>query len=74
MRRLLFLVLLLAVGFVGLGFYLGWFSLATSRDPEGGKTGVQLTIDQGKMKADAQKAREKVGGAVGQGKEQPEGK
>ena len=33
MRRLLFLVLLLAVGFVGLGFYLGWFSLATSRDP-----------------------------------------
>jgi hypothetical protein len=76
MRKLLFLLLVLVVGGVGLGFYLGWFSVSTSRDPATGRTGVQLTIDQEKMKTDTQAARQKVAGAVNQtrGQERPDGK
>jgi hypothetical protein len=62
MRNLLIVVLLLAVGVVGLGFYLDWFDLSTSRDEETGRTGVKLTIDQEKMKSDAKKARQKIAG------------
>jgi len=74
MRMLLVIAVLLVVGVVGLGFYLGWFSISTSRDAEHGKTGVELNIDQGKMKADAERAREKINNAVKQGKDQSDGK
>jgi hypothetical protein len=74
MRALLFVLLLLVVGVIGLGFHQGWFSLSTSRDSAGGKAGVQLSIDQDKMKADTQKARNMVTGAAGQAKERSQGK
>jgi hypothetical protein len=67
------LVLVLVAGGVvgGLGFYLGWFDLATSRNPKTGQTGVELNIDQNKMKEDVEKAKQKVGGADQEAKEKP---
>ena len=74
MRRLLFILLLLAGGVVGLGFYRGWFSSATTRDPESGRQGVQFEIDQNKVKPDIDKAKQKVGGSGDQGQHKPEEK
>jgi hypothetical protein len=73
MRRLLFVLLLLVAAGVGLGFYRGWFSLSTTGGSGAGQTGVHLTIDQDKMKADSQKAKEKVSDAVDQSKEKLKG-
>jgi hypothetical protein len=48
-KRLMFLVLLLAVGVVGYGFYAGWFAVTTQTTPDG-KTNTTVTIDKEKMK------------------------
>jgi apolipoprotein N-acyltransferase len=64
-RALTVLLLLVLVAVVGVGFYREWFSVATSSDPETGRTAVQLNIDQDKMKSDAQKAKQKVTGVAG---------
>ena len=63
MRNLLIVLLVLIVAVVGLGYYLEWFSFSTSRDPETGRPGAQLSIDEDKMKADALKAKQKIGAA-----------
>jgi hypothetical protein len=73
MRKVLIVVLLLVVSVGGLGLYLGWFGFSTSRDPETGRGGVQLKIDQEKMKSDVQKAKEKITGGTNQAKEQSSG-
>jgi hypothetical protein len=64
----------LLVAFLGLGFYLGWFGLTTSRNPETGAVGVELKVDSTRMKADAERARQKVGGGAAQAGETPHGK
>jgi hypothetical protein len=56
--KLLFLLVLLVAGFIGLGFYQGWFHLNTQSDA--GKTDVTLTVDKDKLSADQQRAKEKV--------------
>jgi hypothetical protein len=74
MRNLLFVLLLLVVCVAGLGFYLGWFSFSTSRDPQAGQSRAGLRVDENKVKADARKVREKVIGVAGQAEEQLPGK
>jgi hypothetical protein len=74
MRKLLLILLILVVATAALGFYLGWFNFSTSRDPDSGKTGVQLTIDKDKIKGDAKKVKEKVTGGADQSKGQTEEK
>lgn len=59
MGRFLVVLLLLAAGVVGLGFYLGWFSISTERDA-GGQRDIRLRVDPGRMKEDAERARKKV--------------
>jgi hypothetical protein len=61
MRKLLSLLLLLAAAVVGLGFYRGWFSSEITHDPESGRQGIQLEVDQNKIKPDIEKAKEKLG-------------
>jgi hypothetical protein len=73
MRKLLFVLLLLAVCVVALGFYRGWFSVETTRDPQTGREGVQFEIDQNKAKPDIEKAKEKIGGAGGHAGDKPRG-
>lgn len=53
---------------VGVGFYRGWFVLASQGGDESGKVEVNLTVDSDKAKADAEtvkdKARELTRGAA----------
>jgi hypothetical protein len=53
-------LVLVAACVIGLGFYLGWFGVSTVADTPG-KTGVNVTIDQDKIKSDAERARQKAG-------------
>jgi len=64
MGKLIKFVLLLAVCMIALGFYLGWFGVSTNRDGADGKTNVNVRIDEKKIESDAEKAKEKVKGAI----------
>ena len=60
MRGLLILVVLIAIGIVGLGFYRGWFIFNSSSAD--GTTHFELDVNKNKIKSDEQKALEKVRG------------
>jgi len=59
MRRFLFVLALIAVAVVGLGFYQGWFNIGS--DNTDGKTKVTLSVDGNKFQEDRKKAVEDVG-------------
>jgi hypothetical protein len=61
MRKLLFFLLVLVVGTIGLGFYLDWFRISTSREAETGKRAIEVNIDTKKIKTDTETAKEKIG-------------
>jgi hypothetical protein len=73
MRRLLLVLLLLVVGVVILGFYLGWFQFSTAEEA-GERTDVKVRINRNKIKSDAERAKQKVKGAFGGAKDKGEGK
>jgi hypothetical protein len=58
MRRLLIVFVLVVAGIVGLGFYRGWFRLATGETD--GKASIPVTVDREKIEQDKEKAKEKV--------------
>jgi hypothetical protein len=62
MRLLMKLMVLFVVGFVAVGFWQGWFTLASSPagDANGNKVNVGLSIDKDKMRSDVNKAEQKV--------------
>jgi hypothetical protein len=61
MRSFIKLMLVLLIGLVGIGFYRGWFSFSSpSRETDGDKVNVNLSMDKGKMKSDVNRAEEKV--------------
>jgi Tfp pilus assembly protein PilN len=67
MWRALCILLLLAVVGVGVaGYYLEWYHVGKVPTQEGGQTGVQITVDQDKVKADLNKAKERVVPAHGE--------
>jgi hypothetical protein len=52
---------LFLVCLIGIGFYLGWFSLSNSSpNPEGDKVNFNLSVDKKKMKSDIKKVEGKV--------------
>ena len=59
MNRFFVVIILIVVGIGCLGFYLGWFRIGSDSGGDG-KTHVTLTVDQNKIKADENKALEKV--------------
>jgi hypothetical protein len=59
MKRLFVLLVLVAAGVAGLGFYLGWFNLTTETTGDG-KSSVTVTVDKDKIRDDKQKAEEKA--------------
>jgi hypothetical protein len=73
MRKLLFVLLLLAVGVVALGVYMDWFRFSKGGDQGSGKVDVGVTIDTEKIKSDAEKAKDKVKALGSQAKEPTEG-
>lgn len=54
MKRLIAVLIVLAILFVGAGFYRGWFAVSKS-DPDPGdkKVNINLTVDGDKMQEDA---------------------
>jgi hypothetical protein len=58
MKRFIILLVLLAAGIAGLGCYLGWFHMTT--ETVDGKSNVTVTVDKDKIRADEQKAKDKV--------------
>jgi hypothetical protein len=64
--KFLLVLVLVAACVIGLGFYLGWFTVATAGDTPG-KSGVNVTIDRDKIKSDAERARQKAGGVFHRG-------
>ena len=58
MRGLLVVVVLIAVGIVGLGFYRGWFQVSSESADQ--KSNVTFSVDKDKIQADEHTAKEKV--------------
>jgi hypothetical protein len=57
MKRLLIIVFVLLVVIVVGGFYQKWFTVSNPGGSEGNKTNINLEIDSGKMKQDADSLR-----------------
>jgi hypothetical protein len=73
MRSLIRLLVVCVICLVGIGFYLGWFSLSRQNlDKAGNKVNVNLSVDKAKMKSDIKKVEGKVEGEINklEGKEQ----
>jgi len=69
MRLLVKLLVVSLICLVGVGFYLGWFSLTNSTpDAEGGKMNINVSVDKDKAKSDFKKATEKIKELKGKGK------
>ena len=60
MRTFVFILVVVVLLLVGLGFYREWFHIGTTSNPDTGQSGVQVTIDQNKVKEDVNKAKERV--------------
>ncbi len=58
MGKFLTVLLVLFLAFVGVGFYLGWFTLTLSGENKGFQ--INLFVDKEKMERDEKKAEEKL--------------
>jgi hypothetical protein len=69
-RTIVWVLIVLVLCVVGLGFYRGWFVVTTS-NPETGshKVNVNLAVDPDKMKADANSVTGETTGATGKPQE-----
>jgi hypothetical protein len=66
MKRLLTVLIVLAVCVVGFGFYRGWFALSSPSSPSGSnEVNVNLATDTDKMKADAETMKDKAAELTG---------
>jgi hypothetical protein len=74
MRKLLFVLFLMAVVVVAIGFYRGWFGVSTSSEPQTDKKTYEFNVDPAKVQADIEAAKKKVIGAVEQATDKTEGK
>lgn len=60
MSKFITTVFFLAVGVALLGYCLNWFIVKSHRDIEMDKVNINLTVDTHKVKADAEKVKEKT--------------
>jgi GH24 family phage-related lysozyme (muramidase) len=67
MKTLVFVLVLVAAGIVGLGFYLGWFHIGSGNTD--GKSDVTLSVDKEKFEKDKNAAEEKVHDVVKKSKD-----
>jgi len=58
MKGLILVLVLLVAGFVGLGFYMGWFQLSSNSGDN--KASITLSVDNNKIQQDKGKAVNKV--------------
>jgi cell division protein FtsX len=59
MKRIFIMLVLLVAATAALGLYLGWFAVASTTTVDG-KSNITVTVDKDKIKADEQKAKDKV--------------
>ena len=74
MKRFLAIAIVLAILVAGLGFYRGWFTLSSSgSNAESSEVNINLAVDSGKMRDDAQSVKNKTteltGNAEGEAQE-----
>ncbi|MCE5267870.1 MAG: hypothetical protein LLG00_08285 [Planctomycetaceae bacterium] len=60
MKSLVFVLVFLLVGIVVVGFFQGWFRVSTNNAAQ--QPNATFTVDEGKIHADAQRAKDKVQG------------
>jgi len=60
MKKLGAVLAVLAILFVGVGFYRGWFALSRPADAGSNKVNINLATDPDKMKQDAQALKDKA--------------
>ena len=61
MKRLLTVVVLVALLLIGVGFYRGWFAMSSSgSDSASKKVNVNLTVDRNKIEEDAEAVQNKT--------------
>ena len=71
MKKLLIVVLVLAICVVGFGFYRGWFTLSSSDSQGGDRVNINLATDTGKMQDDADAVKDKTAELTGNSEETP---
>jgi predicted negative regulator of RcsB-dependent stress response len=71
-RNLLSLVGFVVVVFLGLGWYLGWYQFAISKNTNG-NTNISFDVNTNKIKDDASKGASRVGEFVDSLKKEPAG-
>lgn len=64
MRNLLALFGLLVIGFVGVGWYMGWYKLSVTKSSDGNLE-IKTNVDTKKVGADSSDALNKLGTVVG---------
>jgi hypothetical protein len=64
MRNLLALFGLLIIGFVGIGWYMGWYKLSVTKSSDGNLE-IKTNVDTKKVGADSSDALNKLGTVVG---------
>jgi len=70
MKTFISVLVVLIICVVAVGFFRGWFTLSgPSRDGDGNKVNMELSVDPAKVKADATQAKDKAAELSGQGKE-----
>jgi hypothetical protein len=67
MKRLLFVLVLLVAGAIGLAFYMGWVGFTS--DSAGGFFNITFHVNRDKFEQDENKALEKVQGIGGPAKD-----
>ncbi len=71
MRTFISVLVVLILCVVAVGFYRGWFMLSgPTRDSDGNKVNIELSVDPDKVKADAAQAKGKVAELSGKNKEE----
>jgi hypothetical protein len=61
MKRLIAVVVLIALLVIGVGFYRGWFTVSSSdADKPSNKVSVNLTVDRDKIEEDAEAVKIKT--------------
>jgi len=73
MKKLIPVVIVLALVVVGLGFYRGWFTLSSPGDKSSHKVNVNLTVDGDKFQDDARTVKNKATELTGKATEQVQG-
>jgi hypothetical protein len=65
MRNLLALIGALVVGFAGVGWYMGWYKLSVSKNPEG-HIQIRTDVHTDKVAEDVGKASQQIGSFIGE--------